>query len=177
MSFHFWVELCFLVFKRQIKKHAMAWILYMGTETLSLHITSPALFDTLCLWEQIWTPVPGTSRPRSVPCGPASNASIAAATTRATAIQTSFPWTTAYRASWDSEWTCRRTSRWTTTFGWSARSSPNPFLGRNCCSEAQPLQNVFAFLSKTVWDSFLPYKTLTAALCYLFWQLDFLLRN
>lgn len=87
--------------------------------------------------EQTWTPGRGTSRPRSVPCGPTSSASTAGATTRTTATRTSCPWTTACRASWDSGWTCPRTLRWTTTSGWSARSSPSPSRGRSCSSEGR----------------------------------------
>lgn len=79
--------------------------------------------------------VPGTSRPRSVLCGPTSSASIVDATTRATATRTSSLWTTVCKVSWDSGWTCPRTSKWITTFGWSGRSSPNLFPGKNCYSE------------------------------------------
>lgn len=88
--------------------------------------------------EQIWTLVPGTSRLRSVLCGPTSNASTVAAMTRATATQTSCLWTIVCRVSWDSGWTCPRTSKWIMTFGWSGKSSPNLFPGRNCYSENQP---------------------------------------
>lgn len=87
--------------------------------------------------EQTWTLVPGTSRPRSALCGPTSNASTVAATTRATATRTSCLWTTACKAFWDSGWTYPRTSKWTTTSGWSGRSSPNLFHGKNCYSENQ----------------------------------------
>lgn len=84
---------------------------------------------------QIWMPVPGIFRPRSVPCAPTSNALIVAAMTRIRATQTSFRWTTACKASWGSGLTCPKTSKWTMTSGWNERSSPNPFHGRSCCSE------------------------------------------
>lgn len=89
--------------------------------------------------EQTSMPVPGTSRPRSALCAPTSSASTAAATTRATATRTSCPWTTASRAFWGSAWNCPRTSKWTTTCGWSGRSSPNLFHGKNCYSEKPQL--------------------------------------
>lgn len=91
--------------------------------------------------EQTWTLVPGTSRLRSVLCGQTSNASTAAAMTRTTATRTFCLWTTACRASWDSGWTCLRTSKWTMTCGWSGRSSPNLFHGRSCSSEDQWAQS------------------------------------
>lgn len=84
---------------------------------------------------QTWMPVPGTSRLRNALCAPTSSASIAAATTRATATRTSCPWITACRAFWGSAWTYPRTSKWTTTCGWSGRSSPSRFHGKNCYSE------------------------------------------
>lgn len=84
---------------------------------------------------QILMPVRGTSRLRNALCAPTSSASIAAATTRATATRTSCPWITACRAFWGSAWTYPRTSKWTTTCGWSGRSSPSLFHGKNCYSE------------------------------------------
>lgn len=98
--------------------------------------------------EQIWMLVPGTSRLRNAPCGPTSNASTVAATTRATAIQTFCLWTTACRVFWDRGWTCLRTSKWTMTFGWSGKSSPSPYPGKSCCSENQNSYIKIYFLNK-----------------------------
>lgn len=117
----------------------------------------------------------GTSRPRSVLCGPTSNASTVAATTRATATRTSCLWTTACRAFWDSGWTCLRTSKWIMTSGWSGRFSPNLFPGKNCYSENQQLSTS----SYMKWNSFNLECSdwLTTALCYMFctdwkWRMD-----
>lgn len=84
---------------------------------------------------QISTLVPGTSKLRSVPCEQTSSASTAAATTRATATQSLCLWTTVCKVFWDNGSICPRTFKWTTTFGWSGKSSPNLFPGRNCSSE------------------------------------------
>lgn len=86
---------------------------------------------------QTWMLVPGTSRLRSVLCGPTLNALTVAATTRVTATRTSCLWTTACKVFWDSGWTYLRTSKLTTTSGWSGRSSPNLFHGKSCYSENQ----------------------------------------
>lgn len=99
------------------------------------HISSFLNSSNICILEQTSMPVPGTSRPRNALCASTSSASTAGATTRATATRTSCPWTTASRAFWGSAWNCPRTSKWTTTCGWSGRSSPNLFHGKNCYSE------------------------------------------
>lgn len=106
--------------------------------------TNLQLLFVLC--EQIWTLVRGTSRPRSALYEPTSSASTAAATTRATAIPTSCLWTTVCKVFWANEWTCPRTSKWTTTFGWRGKSSPNLFPGKNCYSETRPPSTFLSFI-------------------------------
>lgn len=96
--------------------------------------------------------VPGTFRLKSVLCGPTLNASTAAAMTKVTVTRTSCPWTTVCKVFWDSGSICLRTSKWTMIYGWSGRSSQNPFHGKNCYSEKQqPSTSLwFLFLNKTV---------------------------
>lgn len=139
-------------------------------------------------FSQIWMLVPGTSRLKSVLCGPTSNASTAAATTKVTVTRTSCPWTTVCKVFWDSGSICPRTSKWTTIYGWSGRSSRNQFHGKNCYSEnRQPsTSSWFLFLNKTVrissseknTNSALNDQTLMKALSYVFitdwrWRMDF----
>lgn len=116
-----------------------------------------------CLWQQIWTLARGISRRKNAPYVPTSNGSTAAAMIRTRATPNSSRWTTACKACWDSGSTFRKTSKWTTTSGWSGRSFPNPFPGKNSCSEH--LSRVSSPLHYKGWENnFYQSKTLSTTL-------------